>query len=683
MSELRPYPFDSLIRRLFSDIEKGEQVFDLPARKIFLGPDSADFSATMHGHRVSTALGPAAGPQTQMAQNLVLSWLSGCRIMELKTVQINDQLEIPRPCIDMQNVGYNVEWSQELRLQESLEEYVKGSMLIEMIIASGKLKVSESYQDMLFDMSVGYDLAGIKSAPVDAFIEGMKDCSEIVEKLRLEIPEEFGQLRDLDFNTCLSDSLTLSTFHGCPPDEIEKIMEYLLVEKGLHAIVKLNPTLLGPDAARTLLNETLGYTDIQIPDAAFANDTKWEQAIGIVERLAEVAKAEGKSFGVKFSNTLLVDNHKDFFPAQEKSMYLSGPPLHVFAMTLVEKFREHFWDALPISFSAGIDRNNFSDAIAIGLTPVTVCSDLLKPGGYARASGYLDVLGKRMAKVSATSVEDFILLAYGEAKQTLDSLGANANVIKACQTALLSGSGLQEAAGELYPGWVSATRLANTRHYVSLCRLDERYRQTKNHKTPKKVGSPLALFDCVSCNKCIPVCPNDANFSYTIPKQELTIVKMSSQEGQWTASEEGQLQVEKKVQYGNFADFCNECGNCDIFCPEDGGPYVIKGRFFGNLDDWRTMKDHDGFFFLREKSSGADSLRIYGRFSGQEYEMQEQDGRVDYRGKGFEVAFDSSNPVTSFSGSAEGEVDLSYYHLMSWIATAVLDSSSDNYLRYL
>ncbi|MBL4632417.1 MAG: glutamate synthase, partial [Kofleriaceae bacterium] len=528
------------------------------------------------------------------------------------------------------------------------------------------------------DMSVGYDLAGIKSEPVDAFIEGMKDCSSVVESLRKQIPDEFSQFRDLDFNTCLSDSLTLSTFHGCPPDEIEKIMEYLLVEKGLHAIVKLNPTLLGPDAARTLLNDTLGYSDIRIPDSAFANDTKWEQAVGFVERLGKLAKTQGKGFGVKFSNTLLVDNHKDFFPAEEKSMYLSGAPLHVFAMTLVAKFREHFGDTFPISFSAGIDRNNFADAVAIGLTPVTVCSDLLKPGGYARASGYLDVLGKRMAKVSATSVGDFILLAYGQANSTLAALGADDETAAACQASLGAGRGMQATAGELYPAWLSATKLANTKHYVEQCIADPRYRQPKNHKTPKKVGTALALFDCVSCNKCIPVCPNDANFSYAIPEQETAIVKMTLSDGKWQSREEGTLRVEKKVQYGNFADFCNECGNCDIFCPEDGGPYAVKGRFFGNLDDWRTMKSSDGFFFER-----GDSTRIYGRFEGNEFEMQEVDGKVSYRGQGFEVTFDSANPAESVAGNAETEVDLSYYYLMSWISTAVLNSASANYLRYL
>jgi putative selenate reductase len=50
-------------------------------------------------------------------QNIMLLWLGGSRIIELKTVQILDELKIPHPCIDVINVGYNLEWSQELRLE--------------------------------------------------------------------------------------------------------------------------------------------------------------------------------------------------------------------------------------------------------------------------------------------------------------------------------------------------------------------------------------------------------------------------------------------------------------------------------------------------------------------------------------------------------------------------------------
>ncbi len=678
MAELRPFPFAGLVQRLFHDLRRGEDVFDLPRRKFFLSPGDLDLGVTMHGHAASTALGPAAGPQTQMAQNLVLSYLSGCRIMELKTVQINDQLVLPRPCIDMQTIGYNVEWSQELRLQESLEEYVKGSMLIEMLVASGELEIAENFRDHIFDMSVGYDLAGIKSETVQAFLDGMMDCKSLVDKFRKEIPDELKEFRDLDFTTQLSDTLTLSTFHGCPPDEIEKIMEYLLVEKKLHSIVKLNPTLLGAERVRQLIGEEMGYADVRIPDSAFENDTLWAQAVDFVDRLSTLAKREGHGFGVKFSNTLLVENHKDFFPAEEKHMYLSGAPLHVLAMNLVGQFREHFADEHPISFSAGIDRNNFADAVAIGLTPVTVCSDLLKPGGYGRASGYLDVLCKRMQKVGATNVDEYILNAYGLGEDALESLDLPEEAQASCRAALREGGDLEAAAGGQWPAWKSAAILLNTRHYVASCTADARYRQPQNARLPKKIGSTLELLDCVSCNKCIPVCPNDANFSFAIPALSQPVVWMRKNASGWTSREDGVIEVSKKVQYGNFADFCNECGNCDIFCPEDGGPYIIKGRFFGSYADWQEMKKLDGFYL----ESGEEG-RTHGRFAGREFSFVTSTGKVEYIGEGFSVSFDPESPVASFAGDAKDEVDLSYYYLMSWVRQAVLDDKSKNYLRFL
>ena len=385
MAELVPYPFERLISRVFRELEQNQSIFDLPVRKFVRGVGK-DVSVDFHGRRASTVLGPAAGPQSQLAQNVVLSFLGGGRIFELKTVQIMDELEIPRPCIDAQTIGYNVEWSQELKLEQSLEEYVKASMLVDILVASGKLELEEGFDQAIFDMSVGYDLAGIQTDRVQAFLHGMLDATQIVDWLRKQIPDEYKQFRDLDFRTRISDTLTLSTFHGCPPDEIERIMEFLLEKVGLHCIVKLNPTLLGKAEVRRVLNDVLGYSD-HVPDEAFDKDTHWDQAVAFTERLGEKAKNLGLGFGVKFSNTLIVKNERSFFPETEKSMYLSGQPLHVLAMSLVGRFRETFGDRYPISFSAGIDQKNFPDAASLGLVPVTVCSDLLRPGGYGRMQG--------------------------------------------------------------------------------------------------------------------------------------------------------------------------------------------------------------------------------------------------------------------------------------------------------
>ncbi len=680
MSELRPYPFSALIRRMFRELEASDSIFDLPRRKFFLG-GQRDYSVRFHGQRASSPLGPAAGPQSQMAQNIVLSWLAGCRMMELKTVQILDELEIPRPCIDVETVGFNIEWSQELKLEQSLDEYVKGSMLIDILAASGVIDVDAGYRDLIFDMSVGYDLEGIKTDRVQAFMDGMVDASAIVDRLRAEIPDELRQYRDLSYRTRLSDTLTLSTFHGCPPDEIERIVEFLLEHKRLHCIIKLNPTLLGPEECRRLLNEHMGYRELHVPDTAFEQDTRWDQAIGIVERLGDKASGLGLGLGIKFTNTLIVNNHREFFPAKEQQMYLSGQPLHVLAINLVGRFRAQLGDRFPISFSAGIDRNNFPDAVAIGLVPITVCTDLLRPGGYARAWAYMTELDQRMAALGANTLSDYVLRAFGHAPAALDRLGLDDDdpTLQRCAGALADGGDLRSAAGEHYERWVSEAILLNTEHYVAAATANERYFKANNSKPPRKIGSLLELFDCITCNKCIPVCPNHANFVFVVPQIEVPIVKLRQHDGGWTARQDGTLVIGKKQQYGNFADFCNDCGNCDIFCPEDGGPYTIKPRFFGTRADFDEFANGNGFFF---ESTDAGEV-VMARIGGQEFRLERTDAGERYSGDGFEVALQTTDPAGTIEGTAEGEVDLTYLHIMAWICDAVYASDQVNYLSLL
>jgi putative selenate reductase len=641
MARLRPYPFGALVRRMFRELDERQGIFDLPARKFFTGAAGKDLSVQVHGREASTPLGPAAGPHSQLAQNIVLSWLGGGRIIELKTVQINDALTIPRPCIDVQTIGYNVEWSQELTLEESLEEYVKASMLVGMLVASGRLMVDPAATRTVYDMSVGYDAAGIRSERVLAFMRGMLDARLLIDRLRREIPVEHRAFRDVDFPARLSDTLTLSTFHGCPSSEIEQIVQFLFRDVGLHVTVKLNPMLLGPVETRRLLHDVMGYHDIRVPETAFERDTTWEQVVGFVDRLGTTAAGLGLGFGVKFTNTLIVENHRSFFQADQKEMYLSGPPLHVLAMHLVRRFRREFGDRYPVSFSGGIDRRNFPDAVALGLVPVTVCTDLLKPGGYGRAHGYLQALVERMDTVGASSIPELI----------------------AC------------ACGAIHPGGA----LANTEIYVERATPDPRYAQAQNSRPPRKIGRMLQLFDCITCDKCVPVCPNDANFTFVLPRVAIPIVKVRREQGAWHWSEEGAIAIDEPHQIGTFADFCNDCGNCDVFCPEDGGPYVLKPRVFGSREAWTSAPQLDGFFFER----GDDRDCVLGRFGGEEFRLQVRDGAIAYSGRTFTVTFQETDPVRTLQGEAGGTVDMTYFQIMNALRRALLASPDVNYVNAL
>jgi putative selenate reductase len=692
MAELVPLPFGRLVARMFKELERDRAIFDLGVEKFFRPDPARDLSVGFHGRRAATPLGPAAGPHSQLAQNIVLSFLGGARVIELKTVQIMDELAIPRPCIDVATVGYNVEWSQELKLEQSLEEYVKASMLIEILVESGALGLPPASAPTIFDMSVGYDLAGIRTERVRAFIRGMMDAAPLVDRLRREIPAEHARYRDLEFTTRLSDTLTLSTFHGCPPDEIERIIDHLLHEHSLHCVVKLNPTLLGPVEARRIFHDALGHAE-RIPDEAFAKDTRWEQAVDFVGRLGDTARGLGLGFGVKLTNTLIVENHKSFFSPSEKQMYLSGPPLHVLAMALVGRFRETFGAGLPISFSAGIDRHNFADAVSLGLVPVTVCTDLLKPGGYGRMRYYFGDLGKRMVACGARDLDELGLVAQGEAEAALAAIegSASAETIAACRAALGPGGDPRAAAGpELFARWLAEARVRGSRRYLEKILADPRYAAAANAKPPTKVGTRLWLFECLTCDKCIPVCPNDANFAYTLPKIEIPVVKLRASArhdgghphtpGGGLAREEGApLRLEKKHQIATYADFCNECGNCDVFCPEDGGPYVLKPRFFGSEQSFARFASHDGFFVAR--AEGVDT--VLGRFEGKAFRAEIRGEEARFAGPGFDVRLSTGDPEATVEGPVEPDavIDLTYFRIMDWLRRGVLDGPGVNYVN--
>ena len=663
---------------MFREMEARQCIFDLPARKFFATTGGRDLGAVIHGQRVPVPLGPAAGPHTQLAPNIILSYLAGGRVIELKTVQIKDDLDIPRPCIDMATVGYNVEWSQELRIDESLGEYAKAALAIAILAQSGIAGIEESARDVLFEASVGYDLAGICSDKVDRFLRQMCDARSVVDTFRQQIPRELAQYRDVVVPSRLAAGVTLSTFHGCPPEEVERIAQRIMNEYGLAVTIKLNPTLLGKSELLRLLHAVLGYHDVEVPDEAFENDARWDDVLSMISRLSKDAAVLGLGFGVKLTNTLVVKNKRGFFPPDISEAYLSGPPLHVFAIRLAARLRDAVGTNLPISFSAGIDWSNFADVVALDFAPVTVCTDWLKPGGYGRASRYFEELYRRMETAGASSRGDWVIRSRGHGRAALFNLHLDTDTEARCLRALDERTDLAAVAGDAYTVWVHEAARLNTQSYADAVLSGGRYDRAHHDKPPKKIGSKLHLFDCITCDKCIPVCPNDANFALAIGHTELPIVKANREGQSWIFRREGRLRIDEKHQLANFADHCNDCGNCDIFCPEDGGPYRVKPRFFGSI---ASFSAHTGDGVYVERSKERDL--VLGRFGGVEWRLEARGDQMLYEGTGFRVSFSEHNPEGTIEGVAAGEVDLTWFWILDLLRVAVLSRKEVNWISCL
>ena len=412
---------------------------------------------------VSIPLGPAAGPHTQIAPNLVAAFLSGARVFELKTVQENDHLDIDKPGIDALDEGHNVEWSTELTLEQARMEYLNAWIAINLLARMWSHKPS----DFIFNMSVGYTLDGIKSEKMDAFIEGMRRpeagdyWENAIEELQefIESPkfiETFGQAA-LERARSIAEhmpvrpvhSVTLSTMHGCPPDEIERIGRYLIEEKGFDTYIKLNPTLIGYEAAREILDR-LGWTDIILRRESFEHDLQFDMALGLIQKLTEAAASRGRRFGIKLSNTLANVNEESYLPGGER--YMSGRALFPITVHLAAKLARAIPD-FPARFSycGGVSAFNAADLIKAGLGPLTIATDILKPGGYQRMAHMVkDVLAA---------------LQYAPAKPDAEALDALAESVFA-------------------------------RPY---------YRKEWKEGTAS-IGRPLPLFDCFAA-PCVEACP--------------------------------------------------------------------------------------------------------------------------------------------------------------------------------
>ena len=187
----------------------------------------------------------------------------------------------------------------------------------------------------------------------------------------------------------------------------------------------------------------------------------------------------------------------------------------------------------------------------------------------------------------------------------------------------------------------------------------------------------MVLFDCLTCDKCLPVCPNDANFTFVIPPGTYPVERLLPTPGGWRSESADALFIEKPRQIGNFADACNECGNCDVFCPEDGGPHLTKPRFFGSVDAWKETLGRDGFAFVQN----GDTLSMHGRFDGEEVLLEKTPGhKLRYSGKGFDITLDLADPVGSVEGQADAAVDLRRLRMMDMIRIGVTDPRANNFI---
>ena len=463
---MRPIPFGELLTRIMGEFRNHDSIFSIDKAQFY--KDDRKNTVNVFSQSCTTPMGPAAGPHTQLSQNIVASYLVGARFIELKTVQIMDHLEIAKPCIDARDEGYNVDWSTEYTLEKAYDEYLKAWIVLHMIESAMEGKVVEK-PSFIFNMSCGYNLEGIKQEKMQIFIDSMIDAGKkplfdeyineakalldegILEGSDWEGREECVRktLDKISRNIC--PSVTVSTMHGCPPKEIEAICSYLLTEKKLDTFVKLNPTLLGYDTVRKVLDD-LGFNYVVLKRESFEHDLQLSDAKAMLHRLVELAGKEGRKFGVKLTNTLGNVNPQDVLPGDER--YGSGRILLPLSTRVALILSEEFNGTLPISYSGGVSALSVKELFEIGIHPITLATDMLHPGGYAKM--------KQLCEICKEAPEAW-------KKETID--------VSRLRKFVEEVSSPKGIAGKEFRGTNSS-----------------------------KVGTPLSLFDCYVA-PCVEACP--------------------------------------------------------------------------------------------------------------------------------------------------------------------------------
>ena len=416
MSELMtPIPFRELMTWITTEYRRDGAVFGVHK------PYKAGMKKLpIFGETIETPFGPAAGPNTQLAQNIIAGYFAGARFFELKTVQKMDGADlaacINRPCILAEDECYNCEWSTELYVQQAFEEYVKAWCALKIM---AKVYGLGDPNGFVFNMSVGYDLAGIQGEKIDTFLNGMVDASKtpIFQECIAVLKEFFPGESDYIYTITphVSGSVTVSTLHGCPPDEIERIASYLLEKKHLHTFVKCNPTILGYETARSIL-DSMGYDYIAFDDHHFKEDLQYADAVPMFHRLQALADKEGLEFGLKLSNTFPVDVKAGELPSEE--MYMAGKSLFPLTTTMAAMMAKEFGGKLRLSYAGGADAFNIDKLFACGIWPITMATTELKPGGYQRFTQIGDKLDaldfKPFTGVDVVGIEALSLAARSD-----------------------------------------------------------------------------------------------------------------------------------------------------------------------------------------------------------------------------------------------------------------------------
>jgi len=158
------------------------------------------------------------------------------------------------------------------------------------------------------------------------------------------------------------------------------------------------------------------------------------------------------------------------------------------------------------------------------------------------------------------------------------------------------------------------------------------------------------------CNICTTVCPNFANFYYETEKETLDLQKLVLKQGRFQILNDEPFVIRQGIQILNIDNFCNECGNCDTFCPTQEAPYKSKPKVFltrGSFDDASTG------YYLENK---GNRTRLLGKTAGNPSVLEEKKETFIFENESIKVSLGKTDFIVLEAslkpGSKDGTISL-------------------------
>jgi putative selenate reductase len=133
-------------------------------------------------------------------------------------------------------------------------------------------------------------------------------------------------------------------------------------------------------------------------------------------------------------------------------------------------------------------------------------------------------------------------------------------------------------------------------------------------ETAARAEAARCLQCSIVCDKCVEVCPNRANYAYSMEPVRWMLPVLACRDSGLAVAGEEAFEIAQERQIVHVDDFCNECGNCATFCVHQGKPYSDKPRLFLERSGFDAEADNafyiEGSTIWRREGGGESRLAL-------------------------------------------------------------------------